>query len=80
MTRVMQRADVRNLNVEIKNGSATRSREPFGDLEALAGFEPANGGFANLSLNHLGIAPSGMDSPCIAARGDVKPNLAGIGR
>ena len=27
------------------------------EVEAPTGFEPVNGGFANLSLNHLGMAP-----------------------
>ena len=30
---------------------------PFKILEAPGGFEPSNGGFADLSLSHLGTAP-----------------------
>ena len=30
-------------------------------LEAASGFEPLNGGFADLSLNHLGTPPRGQN-------------------
>ena len=31
-------------------------------MEAASGFEPLNGGFADLSLNHLGTPPCAYDS------------------
>ena len=44
------------------------------ELEAPPGFEPGNGGFANLSLNHLGMAPA--DRPLIEVRQRVKGGCA----
>lgn len=37
-------------------------------MEAPPGFEPGHEGFANLSLNHLGMAPAGGDYPPCATR------------
>ena len=35
-----------------------RPAQPFELMKAATGFEPVNGGFADLSLNHLGTPPN----------------------